>query len=52
MNPQGHGFGLSICLDIAKLLNGSISCRSELGQGTCFTFSFQAEEVFAHQELV
>ncbi len=36
---EGHGFGLSICKEIAKKHGGSITVESELGQGSEFTVS-------------
>jgi signal transduction histidine kinase len=36
---EGHGFGLSICKEIAKKHGGCITVESELGQGTEFTIS-------------
>lgn len=35
----GTGLGLSICKAYVELLGGSISVRSELKKGTCFTFT-------------
>ncbi len=34
----GTGLGLSICKQLSDLMNGSLRVRSELGQGSVFTF--------------
>lgn len=36
----GSGIGLSLCKQIMNLHRGTISVRSEMGQGSCFTLSF------------
>jgi signal transduction histidine kinase len=33
------GYGLAIAKDLANALGGALSCRSVLGQGSCFAFS-------------
>ncbi|HWV66421.1 PAS domain-containing sensor histidine kinase [Chitinophaga sp.] len=42
-NIQGTGLGLHIVNNYSKLMNGSISCRSELNAGTTFIINFQLE---------
>lgn len=39
-NIQGTGLGLHIVSKYSELMNGSISCESELGKGTTFTITF------------
>ncbi|WP_298738598.1 PAS domain-containing sensor histidine kinase [uncultured Chitinophaga sp.] len=39
-NIQGTGLGLHIVNKYSELMNGSISCESELGKGTTFTVTF------------
>jgi signal transduction histidine kinase len=40
-NIQGTGLGLHIVNKYSELMNGSISCESELNAGTTFTINFQ-----------
>ncbi len=42
-NIQGTGLGLHIVAKYAELLNGNISCISELGKGTEFIITFKAK---------
>ncbi|WP_245957349.1 sensor histidine kinase [Chitinophaga flava] len=42
-NIQGTGLGLHIVQKYSELLNGAISCASELGVGTIFTITFPAD---------
>ena len=41
--PDGYGFGLSICKQIAKKYNGDINFKSVEGKGTTVTVSFPVE---------
>ncbi len=41
--PEGYGFGLSICKQIAKKYRGDINLESEEGKGTTVTVSFPVE---------
>jgi len=43
LNQESHGLGLSICREIAKGLNGSISFISQLNQGSEFKFKLQVK---------
>jgi len=45
MNPNGNGLGLNISKNIAKCLKGDLTCRSILGLGSTFSFTFEAEEI-------
>ncbi|MEI3797115.1 MULTISPECIES: sensor histidine kinase [unclassified Chitinophaga] len=42
-NIQGTGLGLHIVNKYTELMNGSISCESELNAGTTFTINFQLD---------
>lgn len=43
-NIQGAGIGLSLCLEYAKLMGGSIGVNSELGVGSCIWIALAAAE--------
>lgn len=43
-NIQGAGIGLSLCLEYAKLMGGSIGVKSELGVGSVFWISLPVLE--------
>ncbi len=43
VNIQGTGLGLHIVSKYAALMNGSVSCKSELEKGTEFIISFNAK---------
>ena len=38
-NPQGMGFGLTLCKRLSRLLGGDIEARSLLGKGSTFEFT-------------
>jgi signal transduction histidine kinase/CheY-like chemotaxis protein len=47
---EGTGLGLSIVKRIIKLIDGTISCESELNKGTTFTVTFNSR--FATEEQI
>jgi signal transduction histidine kinase/AmiR/NasT family two-component response regulator len=48
----GTGLGLSITRRLAELMGGEASCRSEVGRGSEFTFSFVAGEAAPQHRIV
>ena len=42
LNQSGNGVGLSICRKICKCLGGNLTVRSNLGNGSTFTFTMDA----------
>jgi two-component system aerobic respiration control sensor histidine kinase ArcB len=44
-NPIGAGIGLALSQQIAGVMGGTITVRSQLGQGSCFTLSIPLESV-------
>jgi CheY-like chemotaxis protein len=41
----GAGLGLTISRNFARLMDGDLTVKSELGKGSSFTFSFHADQV-------
>ena len=44
LGNQGTGLGMAICSMLARSMNGSMSVKSKMGVGSCFTFAFTAAE--------
>jgi len=42
---SGTGLGLYICKKILSHYNGTIDCKSEIGKGSTFTFTIDAERI-------
>ena len=42
LNPNGVGFGLSICKKLSEAMGGYVSAKSEYGTGSSFTFAIKA----------
>ena len=41
INTDGIGLGLHICHMLVTQFNGTVSCSSEVGEGSTFTFTFK-----------
>jgi signal transduction histidine kinase len=41
-NESSTGLGLSIVKELAEQLDGTVSCHSQIGKGTCFTVKFKS----------
>jgi PAS domain S-box-containing protein len=44
LRAGGTGLGLTISRNFARMMNGDLTVTSELGQGSTFSFSFEAEK--------
>jgi signal transduction histidine kinase/DNA-binding response OmpR family regulator len=47
---QGTGIGLSLCRELAKVLNGKVWATSEIGKGSIFYLELPIVETFATKE--
>ena len=48
---EGSGVGLALTKEVVELHQGQLSVESELGKGSCFTFSLPYEELSSHQDV-
>jgi signal transduction histidine kinase len=46
---EGRGLGLAISLKLARLMSGQLTARSELGQGSMFQLTLDAQIAVAHE---
>ncbi len=49
-SKNGAGLGLALCTEILKLHGSELMVESTLGEGSCFSFILQYEEVKVHEE--
>ncbi|MBP3460755.1 MAG: HAMP domain-containing histidine kinase [Lachnospiraceae bacterium] len=49
-SKNGAGLGLALCTEILKLHGSELTVESTLGEGSCFGFILQYEEVKVHEE--
>ena len=50
-SKNGAGLGLALCAEILKLHDTELLIESKLGEGSCFGFLLQYEEVMAHETV-
>lgn len=48
---QGSGIGLAVSKHIAQLMGGDLTVESQLGRGSTFTLTIQAEATHAEQDI-
>ena len=49
-NFGGTGLGVSICKELVELMGGTISCESEYGRGTTFSFNLRLNRCSIEQD--